>query len=71
MKNNIKLNILSTSSEKAVHVAVCVNSSKDNGILYLTEAEWEVFSNAIQMSPSVHVDVEDERHVDYDEEYDY
>lgn len=71
MKDNIKLNILNTSSEVATHVAVCVNSEKDNGILYLTEAEWDVFRNAIQMSPAVHVDVEDERCSAYDEEYDY
>ena len=71
MKDNIKLNILNTSSSVATHVAVCVNSQKDNGILYFTEAEWEVFRNAIQLSPLVHVEVEDERHVDFDEEYDY
>lgn len=71
MKDNIKLNILNTSSSIATHVAVCVNSEKDNGVLYFTETEWDVFRNAIQMSPTVHVEVEDERHVTYDEEYDY
>ena len=71
MKDNIKLNILNTSSSVATHVAVCVNSQKDNGILYFTEPEWEVFRSAIEMSPLVHVEVEDERRATYDEELDY
>ena len=71
MKDNIKLNILNTSSSIAIHVAVCVNSVKDNGILYFTESEWEVFRDALWTSPTVHVEVVDNRHTTYDEEYDY
>lgn len=71
MKDNIKLNILSTSSEQAVHVAVFVNTERDNGILYFTDREWTAFRNAIQTSASAHVEINDERHVAYDEEYEY
>lgn len=66
--NNIVLNIQNTSSDKVVHVAVHVNSLKDNGVLYFTDSEWEAFLEMVQSSDAM-VEVNDQRYVGYEEEY--
>ena len=66
--NNIVLNIQNTSSDKVIHVAVHVNSLKDNGVLYFTNNEWESFLEVMQNSNAV-VEVNDQRYVGYEEEY--
>ena len=38
----IKLSTLPTSNTNAVHAELCINSDKDNGILYLTQSEYDL-----------------------------
>ena len=38
----IKLSTLPTSNNNVLHAEVCVNSDRDNGVLYLTQAEYDI-----------------------------
>lgn len=69
MKNNIKLNILPSSSETAVHLELCFNTDKDNGVLYFTSKEYEEFVDMLRQSDAV-VEVHDNRD-SYTQEFDY
>ncbi len=70
MNNNIKLNILPSSSESAVHVEVCFNSDKDNGVLYFTSSEYEQFADLIRETSAI-VDINDQRYGEQTQEFDY
>ena len=73
MDNKIKLTTLSTSTDNVVHLAVHVNSVKDNGILYLTQSEYDVLLPIIRQGCFEHnteFEEQDERfHQEYDYEY--
>ena len=73
MDNKIKLTTLSTSTDNVVHLAVHVNSVKDNGILYLTQSEYDVLLPIIRQGcfeQNTEFEEQDERfHQEYDYEY--
>lgn len=65
--NNIKLNIMSGSSERALHVGFSLNSNKptEHGVLYFTPEEFDTFKEMLSQSNTV--DVVDERVDQFDE----
>lgn len=70
MNNNIKLNILSSSSESAVHLEVCFNSDKDNGVLYFTSSEYDDFVELLRQSDAI-IEINDNRLNSFTQEYNY
>jgi len=64
MKNNIILNILSSSSDTAVHVELCLGSTKDNGVLYFTNEEFDRFTSILRQSDAI-VEIRDQKYHEY------
>lgn len=73
MISKIKLSTLPSSTNSAVHVAVFVDSIKDNGILYLTDSEYESFVEIVRagcIDKNIHFESHDERN-QYQSDYEY
>lgn len=70
MNNNIKLNILPSSSESAVHLEVCFNADKDNGVLYFTSSEYDHFVELLRQSDAI-IEINDNRLNSFTQEYNY
>lgn len=71
MDNKIKLSTLPSSTDHVVHLAVHVNSVKDNGVLYLTQKEYDVLLPVLRqgcIEHNVEFEENDER---FQQEYDY
>lgn len=73
MINKIKLSTLQSSTNNVVHLAIHVNSEKDNGILYLTQNEYDVLLPILRQgcfTQEVEFEESDERATaEYDYEY--
>lgn len=73
MINKIKLSTLPSSTDSVVHAALHVNSEKDNGVLYLTQSEYDVLLPILQQgcfAQDVEFEEQDERlHQEFDYEY--
>ena len=70
MKNNIKLNILPSSSDSAVHLEMCFNADKDNGVLYFTSDEYDDFVDLLMKSDAI-IEINDNRINETTQEYNY
>jgi hypothetical protein len=71
MINKIKLNTLPSSTDSVVHLAVHVNSEKDNGVLYLTQSEYDIILSVLRQgafTQDVEFEELDQRST---QEYDY
>ena len=73
MINKIKLSTLPSSTDNVVHAALHVNSEKDNGVLYLTQREYDVLLTILRQgcfAQDVEFEEQDERrHQEFDYEY--
>ena len=73
MNNKIKLTTLQSSTDNVVHLAVHVNSIKDNGVLYLTQSEYNILLPILRqgcLEQNAEFDATDDRsHLEYDYEY--
>jgi hypothetical protein len=75
-ENTIKL-VTHSATGNALHVAIHVNSEKDSGMLYLTQAEYDILAKVLEAGAEDNEEVEvsiDSSATDssYDEyEYDY
>ena len=70
MINKIKLSTLPSSTDNVVHAALHVNSEKDNGVLYLTQKEYDVLLPILRQG-CVQQDAEFEEHDERTQEFDY
>ena len=70
MINKIKLSTLPSSTDNVVHAALHVNSEKDNGVLYLTQKEYDVLLPILRHG-CVQQDAEFEEHDERTQEFDY
>lgn len=73
MTNKIKLSTLSSSTSNIVHLAVHVNTEKDNGVLYLTQSEYDILLPALRqgcIEQEIEFEEADQRETQqYDYEY--
>ena len=71
--NRIKMSTLPTSNSNVVHAELCVNSDRDNGVLYLTQTEYDLLLPVLRagcVEHGVEFDEQDNRTNDYEYELD-
>jgi hypothetical protein len=69
----IKLSTLPTSNTNAVHAELYVNSDRDNGVLYLTQSEYDLLIPVLRagcLETGVEFDEQDDRNSEYEYELD-
>ena len=71
MNNKLKLTTLSSSTDSVVHLAVHINSIKDNGVLYLTKSEYDVLLPILRQGCFEHGTEFEEQDDRFSQQYDH